>query len=88
MPNPRDYVQVSQDEPVEEDYDKKNDQWFKENYLDLIEDYPFSWIAVCDQKVVASAGTKSGVEGKAREIVGDKRCSFYFIEPTDIHIGP
>ncbi len=88
MPDPLDYVQVSQDEVTEEEYDKKNDEWFKANYLDLIQDYPFSWIAVCDQKVIATARTRSGVEAKAKELVPDKRCSFYFIEPTDIHIGP
>ena len=87
MPGPRDFLQVNQEEPIEEDYDKKNDEWFKANYLDLIQDYPFSWIAVCEQKVVATARTRAGAETKAKETVGDKRCSFYFIEPSDIRIG-
>lgn len=88
MPDPFDILQVNQDEVIEEDYDKKNDEWFKANYLDLIQDYPFTWIAVCDQKVVATASTKAGAETKAKDAVGDKRCSFYFIEPSDIRIGP
>jgi nucleoside diphosphate kinase len=87
LPDPSDILQVSQEEPVEEDYDKKNDEWFKTNYLDLIQDHPNSWIAVCDQKVVATARSKAGAEANAKEKVGDKRCSFYFIEPSDIRIG-
>ena len=87
MPGPRDFLQVNQEEPIEEDYDKKNDEWFKANYIDLIQDYPFSWIAVCEQKVVATARTRAGAETKAKETEGDKRCSFYFIEPSDIRNG-
>jgi nucleoside diphosphate kinase len=87
LPDPLDILQVRQPEPIEEDYDKKNDEWFKANYLDLIQDHPFTWIAVCDQKVIATARTRAGAATKAKETVGEKRCSFYFIEPSDIRIG-
>lgn len=88
MPNPlEDILRNREEEPVEDEADRKNDEWFKKTYLDLIQDYPDSWVAVCDQKVVAHAGTRAGAETKAREAVGDRRCSFYFIEPSDIRIG-
>lgn len=87
MPNPLDILRMSDEEPVEDEIDKKNDEWFKTAYLDLIQDYPDSWVAVCDQRVVAHAGTRAGAEAKAKEAVGDRRCSLYFIEPSDIRIG-
>ncbi len=87
MPGPRDLLQIDVEEPTEEDYDKKNDEWFKANYLDLIQDHPNSWIAGCDQKVVATAGTRSGVESAAKQAVGDKRCSFYFVDIAGIMTG-
>lgn len=83
----RDLLQINDEEKEEPDYDRKNDEWFKQNYLYLIQDYPFLWIAVLDQKVVATATSKAGVEQKARKAMGDKKYSFYFIEPSDIRIG-
>jgi hypothetical protein len=72
------------EEPLEDDSDIRNDLWFKENYLELIEDYPNQWIAVLDQRVVCSGMSKGAVSDKAREMHGDKKFSFYFIEPSDI----
>ncbi len=83
MLNLMNIVRNEEEEPVEDDADRKNDEWFRKAYLDLIEDYPNSWVAVCNQKVIAHAGTRSG----AKEAVGDRPCSFYFIEPSDIRTG-
>jgi len=66
----------------EDDIDLSNDQWFKENYLDLVQKYPRLWIAVMDQQVICDAGTKSATEAKAKKIAGDREFSIYFIEPT------
>ncbi|MBU0684690.1 MAG: DUF5678 domain-containing protein [Thermoplasmatota archaeon] len=75
---------VDDEEPVEGSEDVKNDLWLKQNYLELIQDYPNQWIAVLDQKVVASGNMKRQVESEAREISGDKEFSLYFIEPSGI----
>ena len=83
----RDLIQVNDEDKEEPEYDTKNDEWFKENYLYLIQDYPFLWIAVLDQKVVATATSRAGAEQKAKKAMGDKKYSFYFIEPSDIRIG-
>lgn len=72
------------EEPIEDESDVKNDLWLKANYLEMIQDYPNQWIAVLDQKVVASGNRKRQVESEAREIAGDKEFSLYFIEPSDI----
>jgi len=68
----------------ENEQDLRNDEWLRENYLDLIQDYPNLWIAVLDQKVVATGNTKRQAELTAKEKVGDKRFSLYFIEPSGI----
>jgi hypothetical protein len=75
---------VDDEEPVEGTEDVMNDLWFKQNYLELIQNYPNRWIAVLDQKVVASGNMKRQVESDAKEIAGDKEFSLYFIEPSDI----
>jgi hypothetical protein len=75
---------VDDEEPVEGTEDVMNDLWFKQNYLELIQNYPNRWIAVLDQKVVASGNMKRQVESEAKEIAGDKEFSLYFIEPSDI----
>lgn len=72
------------EEPIEDDADIRNDLWFKENYLELIEEYPNQWIAVLDQRVVCSAISKGIAAEKAREMFGDRKFSFYFIEPSEI----
>jgi hypothetical protein len=75
---------VDDEEPVEGTEDVMNDLWFKQNYLELIQNYPNRWIAVLDQKVVASGNMKRQVESEAKVIAGDKEFSLYFIEPSDI----
>jgi hypothetical protein len=75
---------VDDEEPVEGSEDVKNDLWFKNYYLELIQDYPNQWIAVLDQKVVASGIAKGQVESEARTVAGGKAVSLYFIEPSDI----
>jgi hypothetical protein len=75
---------VDDEEPVEGTEDVMNDLWLRQNYLELIQDYPNQWIAVLDQKVIASGNRKHQVESEAKEIAGDKEPSLYFIEPSDI----
>jgi len=75
---------VDDEEPVEGTEDVLNDLWLKQNYLGLIQDYPNQWIAVLDQKVIASGNRKRQVESEAKEIAEDKEFSLYFIEPSDI----
>ena len=72
------------EEPVEGTEDVMNDLWFKQNYLELIQNYPNQWIAVLDAKVIASGNRKRQVESEARAIAEDKEFSIYFIEPSDI----
>ncbi len=75
---------VDDEEPVEGTEDVMNDLWFKQNYLELIQNYPNRWIAVMDQKVIASGNRRHQVESEAKEIAEDKEFSLYFIEPSDI----
>jgi hypothetical protein len=75
---------VDDEEPVEGTEDVMNDLWLKQNDLELIQDYPNQWIAVLDQKVIASGIRKHQVESEAREIAEDKEFSLYFIQPSDI----
>ena len=69
-------------EKVESETDLKNDDWFKDNYIDLMQEHPREWIAVMDQKIIAVSSTESEVEILAREIAGDREYSMYFIAPT------
>lgn len=72
------------DEEYEDDEDLKNDQWFKDNYLDLIEDHPREWIAVSDQRLVCTGATRIEVDDRARELLGEeKEYSVYFVLPVD-----
>jgi hypothetical protein len=75
---------VDDEEPVEGAEDVANDLWLKQNYLELIQDYPNQWIAVLDQKVIASGNRKHQVESEAKGIAEDKDFSLYFIEPSGI----
>lgn len=75
---------MNDEEPSEDQEDMKNDQWLRENYLDLIQDYPNRWIAVLDQKIISTGNSKRQVESAAREIAGEREFSVYFIEPSNI----
>ena len=72
------------EETVEDSEDIKNDEWLKQNYLDLVQDYPNRWIAVLDQKVLCSGNRRGSVELEAKEIAGNRAFSLYFIEPSGI----
>jgi hypothetical protein len=71
-----------EEEEFESDEDRKNDEWLKDNFFDLIDKYPREWIAVLEQKVIAKGSTRTEVEKMAEEIIGDRECSVYFIPPT------
>jgi hypothetical protein len=71
-----------EDEMNESEADLSNDEWFKANYIDLMQEHARDWIAVMDQKIIAIASTESEVEILANEIVGDKEYSVYFVAPT------
>jgi hypothetical protein len=71
-------------ERQEGDIDLSNDEWFKENYADLVQKYPRLWIAVLDQQVICDGGTKREVGSKASGLVGDREFSIYFVEPTTL----
>jgi hypothetical protein len=73
---------MSDDEMKESETDLKNDEWFKENYLDLIVKHPREWIAVMDQQIIATSSNEIEVENKAKEIAGSKEFSKYFVAPT------
>lgn len=75
-------MNLNVDEPVEDESDVRNDEWFKRNYLYLIQDYPNLWIAVLDQKVVAHGNNRYQVRADAREVAGGKPFSLYFIEQS------
>jgi hypothetical protein len=62
--------------------DLRNDEWLKDNFYELINQYPREWIAVMDRKVICHAATRDDAEVDAREIAGDRPFSLYFIPPT------
>jgi hypothetical protein len=70
------------EEEYESEEDKKNDEWLKENFFDLIEEHPRDWIAVMDQKIIAVGTTRIEAEDRGAEIAGDHDFSVYFIPPT------
>ncbi len=72
------------EEEYESEEDLKNDQWFKDNYLDLIEDHPREWIAVSGQRLVCTGATRIDVDDKARDLLGEgKDFSVYYVTPVD-----
>jgi hypothetical protein len=71
-------------EKVESDEDKKNDEWLKTTFFDLMQTYPREWIAVQGQRVIAKASTMNEVKKMAEELVSDKEFSVYFIPPTGV----
>lgn len=71
-----------EDEMDESEADLNNDEWFKANYIDLMQEHARDWIAVMDQKIIAVASTESEVEILANELAGDSEYSVYFVAPT------
>lgn len=63
---------------------QNNDEWFEQNFLDLVERYPRQWIAVVDRQVVARAATKGGAKAEGKRLAGGKEVSLYFVEPTPL----
>ena len=73
---------VEEREPPEDTVDQSNDAWFKENYLDLVQQYPRQWIAVLHRQVICNAARRPRAEAEARKIAGHREFSLYFVEPT------
>jgi hypothetical protein len=71
-----------EEDEYESESDKKNDEWLKENFFDLVEEHPREWIAVMDQKIIALGATRIEAEDKGAEIAGERDFSVYFIPPT------
>ncbi len=71
-----------EEEEYESEEDVKNDEWFKENYIDLIEEHPREWIAVMDKAIIAIGATRTEADDKAKAIAGERDYSIYFINPT------
>ncbi|MCG7845047.1 MAG: hypothetical protein MIO90_06420 [Methanomassiliicoccales archaeon] len=70
------------DEEHESIKDMRNDMWFKENYIELMQKHLQEWIAVMDQKIIANGALKTDVDVRANEIAGDEEYSLCFILPT------
>lgn len=64
------------------DAEQTNDAWFEEHFVELVQRYPGSWIAVLDRTVIAEGATKFAVNSAAKKLAGDREYSLYFIEPT------
>lgn len=74
---------TDKEEGSESDDDKRNDQWLKDHFVDLIQMYPREWIAVLDRNVIAKSSTKTEVEEMADKIANGREYSIYFIPPTE-----
>jgi len=70
------------DEINESETDRKNDQWFKDNYIDLMQEHARDWIAVMDQKIIAVSSNETDLELEANKVAGDNEYSIYFVSPT------
>lgn len=70
------------EEVVEDEEDIKNDQWFKENYVELVGLHPKEWIAVIDQKIIATGTTMAELDENAMEAAGERKFSVYFVPGT------
>jgi hypothetical protein len=62
--------------------DIRNDEWLKDNFFELINQYPREWICVIDRRVICHAATRDDAEEEAKKVAGDKVFSLYFIPPT------
>lgn len=81
MVDGRGTLEVGEEKQESKD-DLINDKWVEDNFEDLMQEYPRRWIAVMDQKVIASGGLRYFLERKAKKMVKDKAYSIYFIPPT------
>ncbi len=64
-----------------------DDDWFRENVLDLVEKYPNQWIAVSSGKVICTSATRWGAKSEAKRLAGRGNFSLYFIEPSMLQMG-
>ncbi|NYT11385.1 MAG: hypothetical protein GKC03_02400 [Methanomassiliicoccales archaeon] len=71
-----------EDDVVESEEDLRNDEWFKENLLVLMEEHSKEWIAVIDCEIIATGTTLAEVEENALEVSGDREFSVYFVPAT------
>ena len=70
------------EEEIESGEYLKNDEWFKDHFLELIEKYPREWLAVKEQRIIANGVSKNEVRTKAEGVAGDREYSLYFVPPT------
>jgi hypothetical protein len=76
-------VVVPEDPEIDEsESDLKNDEWFKDNYIDLMQEHPREWIAVIDQKIIAVSSNEVEIKILAEQIAGDREYSLYYVAPT------
>jgi hypothetical protein len=73
---------MSEEKVQESEKDLANDEWFKDNYIQLMQKHPREWIAVVAGNIIATGQTKGEVVEKADEAVGDHEYSLYYIAPT------
>lgn len=66
----------------ESEDDQGNDEWFKENYVKLMQEHARDWIAVMDREIIAISSTEMEVHHKAKKIARGKEFSVYFVAPT------
>ncbi|HUV24558.1 MAG TPA: DUF5678 domain-containing protein [Methanomassiliicoccales archaeon] len=71
-----------EDDVVESEEDLRNDEWFKENLLVLMEEHPKEWIAVIDCRIIATGTTRTEAEENAMEVSKDMEFSVYFVPAT------
>ena len=71
-----------EDDVIESEEDLRNDEWFKENLLVLMEEHPKEWIAVIDCMIIATGTTRTEAEENAMEVSGDREFSVYFVPAT------
>lgn len=70
------------EEKHESEDDKRNDEWFKENYIDLMQEHARDWITVMERKIVAISSTEMEAQLKGKKIAAGKEFSVYFVAPT------
>lgn len=64
-----------------------NDEWFRDNVLDLVQKYPNQWIAVMDRNVIFASASRRRAAAEARRIAAGREFSLYFIEPSMLQMG-
>lgn len=72
---------------MEEHAGPSNDNWFRDNLLDLVEKYPNQWIAVLNGNVIASSSSRRRARAEAKRVAGGGDFSLYFIQPSMLQMG-